>query len=196
MIQEEAAMGGVRPDVLATLGKQTLAIEIAVTHFVDEQKLKRLRELPVAAIEIDLTGQTDIAWSWETLRESVIHNVERKQWLVALEHVELQREAHALAVHNALLLPIPKQGAAPRAAIRKRHMIGGRIVDLIVLPFGVAVWAPYDPAINELIKSVVYPLGGHWKPRFKNWLVPLEGKTLLEQELARLSDTPPAVIGS
>ena len=51
----ESGIGGLIPDVLVDIDGQTLAIEIFVTHRVGKEKIKRLRELDLSTIEIDLS---------------------------------------------------------------------------------------------------------------------------------------------
>lgn len=191
----ESTIHGLRPDVLVRVGDRLLAIEIAVTHYVENQKAQRLAQCSLAALEIDLAAAHGEPWTWATLRQTVIDEVSNKTWIHNFDYAALEAEARAAAVRAAF--PVAGATGKPVAGRRrKRHYISGRIVDLIELPFGVALWAPYDPTINQLIKSLVYPLGGRWQPKFKNWLVPLGGKQLLEQQLTALSDSAPTMIES
>ena len=54
----EKAVSTMRPDVLATpVGTaDRIAIEIAVTHFVEETKRKRFKQLRLPALEFDLSA--------------------------------------------------------------------------------------------------------------------------------------------
>lgn len=147
--------------MLVRLGHRLLAIEIAVTHFVDQRKAEHLRDLTMAAIEIDLSVHLEGPWTWESLRKTVIDGITHKQWLCPLDGQALQQEAHAIATRSAHALPMRQaETMLRRPSTRKRHFISGRIVDLVLLPFGTAVWTPYDPEMIRLIKSIVYPLGG------------------------------------
>ena len=99
-----------------------------------------------------------------------------------------------LGVQAALIQPVPvtePPAVKPSSAIRTRFWIKERMVDSIERPFGIAVWSPYDPELNALIKSIVRLLGGRWQPRFKNWLLPLEAKAWLFEELTKHSSRPP-----
>ncbi|GAB3530869.1 hypothetical protein GCM10027443_12220 [Pontibacter brevis] len=46
------------PDAICLIGDKKLFIEFANSHFVDQQKLERIKKLGIACIEIDLTEQT------------------------------------------------------------------------------------------------------------------------------------------
>jgi hypothetical protein len=58
-----------------------------------------------------------------------------------------------------------------------------RIVDLVDLPFGIALWTPYDPTFNEIIKGWARSYGGRYQPKFKNWLFPVPARPFLVKEL-------------
>jgi hypothetical protein len=76
----ESRTGGNVPDILAYRGGRPLMIEIYVTHAVDEIKLKRIRDLHISAIEIDLSGACR-DFSPESLSNAVIEGTANKKWL-------------------------------------------------------------------------------------------------------------------
>lgn len=171
-----------------------LFVEIAVTHFVDGEKRAVLASYQVPTIEINLASLQGEPWSWERLGECVIENTQLKRWVHFLDQHTLLDEAQQAAMQAALSQPVPAEEilvVTPPPAVRTRFWIKGRMVDAIERPFGIAVWSPYDPELNILIKSIVRLLGGRWQPRFKNWLVPLEAKAWLFGELTKLSNRPP-----
>jgi hypothetical protein len=52
----EEGMDGLRPDIVARKADRELLVEVAVTHFCDDQKIALIRERELATIEIDLRG--------------------------------------------------------------------------------------------------------------------------------------------
>jgi hypothetical protein len=68
------------PDVIVFSKGKPLIIEIAVTHFVDEQKLKKIKASKESAIEIDLSKSVHIN-STKDLEQLIIDNVQKKKWL-------------------------------------------------------------------------------------------------------------------
>ncbi len=193
-VEAEKALGAIRPDIVAVVGNSMLFVEIAVTHFVDTEKRAILAELRVPTIEIDLSSFQSEKWTWELLTEYVIEHAINKRWVHLLELETLRHEAHEMAMQVALSQPIPEcefPTVPPPAVVRTRFWIGNRMVDTIERPFGIAVWSPYDPELNILIKSIVRFLGGRWQPRFKNWLLPLNSKAWLFQELGKHSTRAP-----
>jgi hypothetical protein len=67
------------PDLYVTVGERELLVEIAVTHFCDDDKILRIRSHGIAAIEIDLSGIARDAPS-EAIAEAVLRTAPRK-WL-------------------------------------------------------------------------------------------------------------------
>ena len=78
----EKCLGNIRPDVRATSkeGKELL-VEIYVTHEVGKKKIKRIQELGISTIEIDLSDLSHASISDEELRSILIQGTERKKWL-------------------------------------------------------------------------------------------------------------------
>ena len=193
-VEAEKSIGTIRPDIVAVIGNTMLFVEVAVTHFVDSEKRAILKELSVPTIEIDLATFQGEKWTWELLGEYVIENALQKRWLHLPEEETLRREAHEAAIQAALCMPLPireETDTPTPKALRTRFWIGNRMVDAIERPFGIAVWSPYDPDLNALIKPIIRFLGGRWQPRFKNWLVPLDAKEWLFSELSKHACRPP-----
>lgn len=193
-VEAEKTVGTIRPDIVAVVGHEMLFVEIAVTHFVDAKKRSILETYGVPTIEIDLASYQGDHWNWESLRDYVIENTQLKHWVHILDQRDLAEEAYQAAMQAALIQPIPITEiltVKSSTAIRTRFWIKERMVDAIERPFGIAVWSPYDPELNALIKSIVRVLGGRWQPRYKNWLIPLEAKVWLFDELSKQSSRPP-----
>ncbi len=79
-ISEEVRFGSVIPDILAKVGERMLFVEVAVSHFVDDEKVRRISEVGVATIEIDLSGIAD-GWDWTSLVDAVVKKADNKIWL-------------------------------------------------------------------------------------------------------------------
>jgi competence protein CoiA len=196
-VEAEKSIGSIRPDIVAVTGNTMLFVEIAVTHFVDEHKRATLQELNIPTIEIDLAVLQHEKWTWEILQEQVIERALNKRWVHIIDQQALQLEAREAALIAAWASPLKTcaERAEHSSRVRRtRFWIGGRMVDAIERPFGIAVWSPYDPCLNELIKPIVRFLGGRWQPKFKNWLVPLAAKEWLFEELSKHSIRSPEII--
>lgn len=95
-VEVEKDLGCVVPDlVVSSLGKK-LFVEIAYTHFVDDAKRKKLEELGIATLEIDLSGLPEIP-SMSDLARLVIEEPENRLWIYNPKQDELRRRADGAA---------------------------------------------------------------------------------------------------
>lgn len=95
-VEVEKDFGCVVPDlVISGLGKQ-LFIEIAYTHFVDEVKRAKLKELGIATLEIDLSGLPEVP-SLNELARLVVDEPSNRYWVFNSKQDELKRRVSALA---------------------------------------------------------------------------------------------------
>jgi hypothetical protein len=79
-IELEKKLGKIIPDITACIGDSKLAIEIKVTHGIDETKLARIREEGVSTLEIDLSDlPRDL--NKDLIRFHVVESLERKSWV-------------------------------------------------------------------------------------------------------------------
>lgn len=82
-IIKEKKNGNIVPDLIVSHKGCELLVEIAVTHFVDEEKIKKIKAQGISCIEVDLKelykSNDDI--TDETLEEYVIHKVSNKTWI-------------------------------------------------------------------------------------------------------------------
>ena len=180
----EESIGSIRPDLIAQAGNARYLIEIAVTHFVDDEKRAAIKKLGLPALEISLDMMGRDILDWTTLEDTVIHGTTAKSWLFHPDQQYLEELAFGRATTAANEKPLLVMPNSPNAApFRTRFWIKGRIVDLIDLPFSVAIWTPYDPEINEIIKSLARTYRGKWNWKYKNSLFPPSVKPQLLQAL-------------
>ncbi|PZN83614.1 MAG: hypothetical protein DM484_04040 [Candidatus Methylumidiphilus alinenensis] len=148
----------------------------AKPHFVDEEKCGAIRSLDWSAIEIQLDPTTQESWNWDSLAAVVIHGTEKKTWIHWPGRAKLEAKANAKAYEAALMQALKVASSSSSASgvepVKTDFRLHGMIVRVTDLSFGVAVWSPYHPEVNTIIKSIVKPLGGRWQPKYRNWLLP------------------------
>lgn len=76
-VEVEQTQGNIRPDLIAYVGDRRINLEVAVTHFIDEEKLGRIRKLGFPTLEIVIPPSLDPDWG--TLR-NLLHSPENKYW--------------------------------------------------------------------------------------------------------------------
>lgn len=76
----EQRLGSIIPDLIVRINGRELLVEVTVTHGVDRDKLRKIRDLGMSCLEIDLSG-TDRGLTREELEKIVIDDVAHKRWL-------------------------------------------------------------------------------------------------------------------
>jgi hypothetical protein len=110
----EQTLGNIRPDVCVDAeGIGRVLVEVAVTHFVDERKFDRIKELAMPAIEIDLSMLRDA--TFEALSEALFDNPVSSRWLY---HPDEARTRRALRDSIQWLLEDATKTAAATARVR------------------------------------------------------------------------------
>lgn len=90
-VRIEQRVDGLVPDLIARIGNRDLFIEVYVTHPVDSNKLQRIRDLRVSAVEIDLSdAPRDMPM--DAIAELVVNGIDNKRWIFnAREQAEYKR---------------------------------------------------------------------------------------------------------
>ena len=80
---EEQTVGSIRPDIVANTDDETVFIEVAVTSFVDTDKLDFIKRLGIKTVEIDLREilSQNVDIPSEEARLFILDQVENKKWL-------------------------------------------------------------------------------------------------------------------
>lgn len=124
-VWEEAAR--IRPDVVGYRGERRILVEMYFTHAVDRAKQKKLEDLGIPALEVNLSGlesDTDL----ETIRQRVLEDVFFKNWLFypgeesTREQLQAEVDAEAQEIdrqHNEIIEQEKRKDAANRDRVQK-----------------------------------------------------------------------------
>ena len=77
----EKRISSIIPDIVVTKDDKKCLIEIAVTHFVDKAKEKKIKELGYPLLEIDLSELYGETISRDQLSKIIKENIEKKKWI-------------------------------------------------------------------------------------------------------------------
>jgi uncharacterized protein YbaR (Trm112 family) len=80
-VEIEKTVDDVKPDLVVHDGNNICFIEIAVTHFIDEVKLDKLKKLNYPVIEIDLSNLQNNNLELSNLEYEIIDNPENRKWV-------------------------------------------------------------------------------------------------------------------
>jgi hypothetical protein len=75
----EKRLGDIVPDVTVYIEGRPILIEVVVTHGIEEQKRKAIRELGISTLVIDLSDETRTI-SKDELAQIVVEGTEKKRW--------------------------------------------------------------------------------------------------------------------
>jgi len=79
-IKVEKKLGDIVPDLIGYVNGRPLLIEIAVTHFIDNNKYKKIKDQKISTIEIDLSEYKD-GITREELKNLLINKSDKKTWI-------------------------------------------------------------------------------------------------------------------
>ena len=105
----EVDLADFKPDIIAKIKNKYLIIEIAVTHFVDESKLEKIKNRGISTVEVDLRHLKD-GYTKKDLTKAVIRNVKNKYWIFnarqedLLEQYRHEKEQELKLKHDHLAL--------------------------------------------------------------------------------------------
>ena len=77
----QKSLGDIIADAVITVKGRAVVVEIAVTHFVDEVKTKKLEALMIPAFEINLSGLIESVQTRELIAEAVLSEEANRQWV-------------------------------------------------------------------------------------------------------------------
>lgn len=192
-VTPEVRQQGFQPDLVAELKDGSrLFIEIAVTSFIDEVKLQRIKAAGAPTIELDLRdlllGSKSIPS--EEAKEYILHQPEHKTWIYP--------EAPPVTQASELLMPSPPPRThlplpQPTSILQERRFVIMQMwVSVRVLPSGsVAVrsWS-FNPQITELLKAWRNQLGGEYNPRYRSWIFYPQSRNEVLSRLQKLDQQP------
>lgn len=178
---EEQAIGPIQPDLVASIDNDTLLIEIAVTSFVDKEKLDFIKQISFKTVEIDLREllSRSIDIPSEEARQFILEQVHNKKWLYP-ETIEPKKlSLDSLSTPNMSCINSEQinsyqdvqQSVPKKNYVKYRFTINKVWVDTWVFSDGgVSVKAvSYNPEIVALLKKWSREGGGRYTPKFKAW---------------------------
>jgi competence protein CoiA len=170
-VDQEVPQPGFQPDLVAHLNDGTqLFIEVAVTSFIGEEKLERIKAAGIKTIELDLSelllGKLPIPSA--EVKKLILEQASNITWIfpeAPPAPLPLTIDAVSLAITPSVIEPTNK-------CPEHKFTIMGMWVSARILPTGsiaVRSWT-YNPQITELLKSWRNQLGGEYNQKYKNWI--------------------------
>jgi len=117
----ERQEGDIRPDLIGVLAGRRLYIEVAVTHFIDNEKERRIRARDIPTIEIAVEPLDHGYWTLEMLEARMLEGSSGKAWIF-----NPKAEAIAQQSHIARKMEADAKEAARRQEYEKQREIYDR----------------------------------------------------------------------
>lgn len=114
-VEVEKAVASIRPDLIVhTEHFGTVAIEIAVTHFVDEAKQSAFVDLGLSVVEVNLSTMREVTFA--LLEKLLLDSCEHSQWLHHSSSESAQNE-----LRHELHVAVQDSRARYAAKVAARH---------------------------------------------------------------------------
>ncbi len=92
-VELEKKITDIVPDIVVYKNGRPCLIEIAVTHFVDDEKLLKVKRLNIPMFEINISSLHGSAFNKEQLREAIIKQKDTKKWIYNPQYESGRKEA-------------------------------------------------------------------------------------------------------
>ena len=202
-ITPEVRLGNIQPDLMAMVDKDTYFIEIAVTSFVDEIKLERIKTFGTPTIELDLREllKSETVIPSDEAKNFILNGLEHKRWLYPIAQV--QEEAVNIVSTTSASTICPNQSINEQAATMPSESSGksyqsylftihGMWIDVKAFDSGMLAVksVSYNHEIKEMLKAWSREGRGRFSDQYKTWnyFKPFSA-TVLERLIA-LDETP------
>jgi len=177
--RSEVPVGALRIDVAATHNGEPIFIEVAVTHLVDEAKQEALAALRTACFEIVLDPFLHETWTWDDLRQDVLLCPGNRRWMYHPGLIALNEQVRDEAIAKAHAQTL--KGTAKADTHRLRWL--GAPIWLVDRGWGLTLWWSRNDNVNPALKAVAKSFGGRYNPKYHNWVLPVEVKAAILEQL-------------
>lgn len=166
-IAAECNLGKIRPNLVARSSETTIFIEIAVTHFIDQEKLKIIQSMNIKTIEIDLSNflTKDLIIPNDEIKQKVLESLENKRWVYPQEQ-KTNNESNA----NENTVSTLSSNINQPTWEDFKFKINGMWVNARKFSGGMlSVSCIYNPEIIAMLKKWRNEGGGQYNTKYKSW---------------------------
>ncbi|OAL81582.1 hypothetical protein AY606_02290 [Acinetobacter sp. SFB] len=170
----EFSLGLIRPDLVGYFDGEPILIEIAVTHFIDAEKLKRIEIFKSKCIEINLSSllKSNISIPSPDAKKEIIENLDNKKWVYPIQMEQSSTQQNPLVypqIINTPQLISEQQNTLPKWQDYK-FTVKGMHVNVRHFSSGmISVNSAYNPEIIAMLKEWRREGRGSYNPTYKSW---------------------------
>ena len=202
-ITPELRLGNIQPDLTAFLGNETYFIEIAVTSFVDDVKLDKIKMFGNPTVELDLREllKSDIEIPSDEAKDFILNQLDHKRWLYpVIESAQLVEKTSSSNMQiiscektNANELSVsPSNETFNKSYDTFSFIIRGMWVDVKAFESGMLAVksVTYNHDIKEMLKAWSREGRGRFNDQYKTWNFFKPFSATVLERLIELDETP------
>lgn len=170
----EFSLGLIRPDLVGYFDGEPILIEIAVTHFIDAEKLKYIEFFKLKCIEIDLSSllTSNISIPSTEAKKEILENLNNRKWVYPfLLSQIIENNPNDVPTENisVSLEKYENIQTSPKWQDYK-FTIKGIFVNVRKFNSGmISVNSTYNPEIIAMLKEWKREGRGSFNPTYKSW---------------------------
>ena len=189
----EFSLGLIRPDLVGYFDVEPILIEIAVTHFIDAEKLKRIEVFKSKCIEIDLSPllKSDIAIPSIEAKQQILENLDNRRWVYPFPTEQISKQQESITFTQCTVLPQPtsKQQSTASGWQDYKFTVKGMHINVRHFASGmISVNSTYNPEIIAMFKKWMHEGRGSYNPKYKSWNYWLPFSEQILQRLVELNE--------
>ena len=189
----EFSLGLIRPDLVGYFDVEPILIEIAVTHFIDAEKLKRIEVFKLKCIEIDLSPllKSDIAIPSIEAKQQILENLDNRRWVYPFPTEQISKQQESITFTQCTVLPQPtsKQQSTASGWQDYKFTVKGMHINVRHFASGmISVNSTYNPEIIAMFKKWMHEGRGSYNPKYKSWNYWLPFSEQILQRLVELNE--------
>ena len=189
----EFSLGLIRPDLVGYFDGEPILIEIAVTHFIDAEKLKRIEVFKSKCIEIDLSPllKSDIAIPSIEAKQQILENLDNRRWVYPFPTEQISKQQESITFTQCTVLPQPtsKQQSTASGWQDYKFTVKGMHINVRHFASGmISVNSTYNPEIIAMFKKWMHEGRGSYNPKYKSWNYWLPFSEQVLQRLKELNE--------
>ncbi|MEB5929185.1 competence protein CoiA family protein [Acinetobacter schindleri] len=189
----EFSLGLIRPDLVGYFDGEPILIEIAVSHFIDAEKLKRIEVFKSKCIEIDLSLllKSNISIPSPEARKEILENLNNRKWVYPfplIKNIKNNQNNVPTDTKNVILEKSEIVQTSPKWQDYK-FTIKGIFVNVRKFDSGmISVNSTYNPEMIAMLKDWKREGRGKYMKDFKSWNYWLPFSEIVFQRLVEMND--------
>lgn len=134
----EKRLSDIIPDVVIETKGRLCLVEIAVTHFVDEEKFKKIKNIGLPVVEIDLSSLNEANFFRDDIYKAIVDNIEFKKWIYnakkqdAINWAETEYDKLYNEIENKHLKLQEEQEKREKQKLQKRELAKRKFKELLI----------------------------------------------------------------